>query len=640
MRLFESGTLGTLTLRNRIVMPPMATLFGGEGGTVSSRLLAYYSRRARGGAGLIIVENTAIHPRGINYTGTLEIHSDRFEEGLARLASSIKDHGAAAAIQLFHPGRQMHPKYAGNYPVAPSPIPCPVMGGSPQVLVVDEIRDLVKRFVAGAVRAKQVGFDAVEIHGAHGYLVAQFLSPFSNRRNDQYGGDTKRRVRFAVEIVEGIRDRLGDAFPVLLRISADEKVEGGLTLEQTRELVPHLENAGVTALHVSAGCYPSMEWVVQPYFQPQGCLVELAAGIRDVTALPILAVGRINDPTLAESILQNGAADFVSMGRALMADPDLPAKARQGKVQEIRPCIACNVCIEAVGAKQTRCAVNPEMGREDEPLPTGHTASRILVVGGGPAGIETALRAHALGHRVKLVEASKTLGGQLRLAAVPESKTTMRNLLDHFRYMVEQSGLELELGRPFDVHVAQEFQPDHVILATGAVPRPLPPDAGDREAGVMQAVTVLCKAIVVKGNVVVVGGGLVGLDVAEFLACQGAHVTIMEMTKQAGRELQWHVRKMKLDLLTAKGVTVRTGSRVTRIAEGAIVFVDPEGVERSLPTDAVVVALGSSPHNPCEEAVRNMDFRVTRIGDCRESRDLADAIAEGFQIAMAYGRSR
>ena len=288
MKLFEKTRLAKLFLRNRIVMPPMATLFGERDGTVSSRLLSYYSRRSLGGAGLIIVENTAVHPDGINYPGTLEIHSDRFEDGLARLASVIKSHGAAAAIQLFHPGRQIHPRYAGNYPIAPSAVPCPVMGGNPKVLEVHEIRDIVKCFVDGAVRVKKVGFDAIEIHGAHGYLVAQFLSPFSNKRNDQYGGDTQRRARFAVEIIEGIRERLGDTFPVILRISADEKVDGGLTLEQTRELIPPLEKAGISALHISAGCYPSMEWVVQPSLQPQGCLKSLAAKVRDWTDLPIL----------------------------------------------------------------------------------------------------------------------------------------------------------------------------------------------------------------------------------------------------------------------------------------------------------------------------------------------------------------
>jgi len=634
MLLFEKATFGTLTLRNRIVMPPMATLFGEKDGTVSSKILAYYSRRSLGGAGLIIVENTAIHPSGVNYPGTLEIHSDRYEDGLSALASSIKKGGAKAAIQLFHPGRQIHPKYAGNNPIAPSPIPCPVMGGNPKALEIEEIRDLVNCFVNGAVRAKNVGFEAVEIHGAHGYLVAQFLSPFSNRRDDQYGGDAKRRARFVVEIIEGIRKRLGDSFPVILRVSADEKVEGGLTLELTKDLIPHIEKAGVTSLHVSAGSYPSMEWVVQPYLQPQGCLKGLAAELRGVTKLPILAVGRINDPMLADSILQEEAADLVSMGRALIADPDLPNKAREERFKEIRPCIGCNVCIEAVGITQTRCAVNPEVGREDQAPHPVDTPRRVLVVGGGPAGMVAALKGDSLGHRVKLTEASQTLGGQLNLARIPDSKSDIRKLLDYYWYHVKQSGIEVELGIPFRAEEVKAFQPDHIILATGAGPLALHHVEGGGEGRVIQAFQVLREGVVLKGAVVIVGGGPVGLDVAEFLARPETNVTVLEMTKHIGEGLEWNVRKMKLKTLKKKGVTILAKSRVTRVEEGSLTFVDNEGIERSIQADAVVAAVGSEPYNPLEGAARDMGFKVTCIGDCKEPRGLAEAAAEGFQAAM------
>ena len=472
MKLFENAELGPLNLRNRIVMPPMATLFGNLDGTVSSRLLAYYARRALGGAGMIIVENTAIHPGGVNYPGTLEIHDPRFEAGLANLAQAIKSQGAAAAIQLFHPGRQIHPKYRGNYPIAPSPIPCPVMGGSPKELNLEEISGLVRCFVDGAVRAKKVGFEAIEIHAAHGYLAAQFLSPCANHRLDRYGGDPARRARFVVEIVQGIREKLGDSFPIILRISADEKVEGGLTIEQTREMIPLLQE-GVTALHISAGCYPSMEWVVQPFLQPRGCLVDLARATREVTDLPILTVGRINDPQLANSIIEEGAADFVSIGRALIADPDFPNKTKDGKFSQIRPCIGCNVCIEAVGINQTRCAVNPQMGRDHESFAPAQNPKTVLVVGGGPAGMEAAIRAKALGHRVWLAEAGDALGGQMTPAGVPGSKAEIRRLLDYYRSAVLQSGISVRLQKRVDPETIKEFAPDHIILAVGADPADL-----------------------------------------------------------------------------------------------------------------------------------------------------------------------
>jgi 2,4-dienoyl-CoA reductase-like NADH-dependent reductase (Old Yellow Enzyme family)/thioredoxin reductase len=633
-KLFEEARLGPLTLRNRIVMPAMATLFGNEGGTVSSALLAYYSRRAEGGAGLIIVENTAIHPQGVNYRGTLEIHSDRFEDGLEGLAAGIKGHGAAAAIQLFHPGRQVHPKYAGNDPVAPSPISCPVLGGKPKALAVEEIRDLVRRFADGAARAKAVGFDAVEIHGAHGYLVGQFLSPFSNRRDDAYGGDVQRRARFAVEIVTAIRERVGESFPVIFRLSADEKVAGGLTPEQADELVPHLEQAGVAAFHVSAGCYASMEWVVQPYLQPRGCLTGLALGVRRITDLPVLAVGRINEPKLGNSIVADGHANFVSMGRALMADPDLPAKAREGRFEEIRPCIACNVCIEAVGTQRTRCAVNPEMGREAEPRSAVAGARRVVVVGGGPAGMEAALQADSAGHEVTLVEAGETLGGQLVSAGVPDSKIEMRRLLEHFRCVVERSGVELMLGKRFDAKAAAELRPDLVVLATGAVARELQSGLAGR---VLRGVDVLDRGLAREGDVVVVGGGLVGLDVAEFLASRGAKVTVLELQRHVGQGLEWNLRKMKVRSLKEKGVTLRTESRVVRIEKESVAFVDAEGNDCSVRADAVVAAVGSSAYNPLDGPIRGLGFEVTTAGDCRESRGLAEAISEGFEAALGLG---
>lgn len=632
MKLFETANLGPLRLRNRIVMPPMAVLFGNRDGTVSERTLAYYARRARGGAGLIIVENTAVDPGGVNYPGTLEIHAAKFEPGLGKLASIIKGHGAAAALQLFHPGRQIHPKFAGNYPIAPSPIPCPVMGGDPHELEVSEIRGLVKKFVEGAARAKAVGFDAVEIHGAHGYLVAQFLSPFSNRRNDDYGGDAARRARFAGEIIQGIREKLGPDFPIILRISAEEKVEGGLTLAQTKEMIPFLEQ-GLAALHVSAGCYPSMEWVVQPYLQPRGCLVELAKAMRGIARVPIVTVGRINSAELAESILEQGAADFVALGRALIADPDLPNQSREGKAAEVRPCIACNVCIEGTGTHTTRCAVNPEVGHESESFPRPPSPKKILVVGGGPGGMEAALTAHARGHRVLLAEAGEALGGQLVLAGIPESKLEIRRLLAYYRFRVEQSGLPVILNQRVDLAAIKDFAPDQVILATGAAPVLPEFDLAD-SAAVIPAMELLKEKRKIAGRAVVIGGGPLGLDAADYLVAQGATVTVLEMKKRVGEGLEWNVAKMRIRALKKKGVTLLVKSPVVRVQADGVVYLDAEGVERMIEADQVIFATGSAPFNPMEAPVGELGLPVTVIGDAQGPRGLAYAIGEGFIAGM------
>ncbi len=510
-------------------MPPMATLYGAPDGCVSSKLFEYYSRRARGGVGLIIVENTAVTPRSANYPNTLEIHHAGYEEGLTRLAAGIKSTGAGAAIQLFHPGRQMHPKYTGNSLVAPSAIPCPVMKAVPSVLSATEIRRLVADFVAGAVRAKRVGFDAVEIHAAHGYLGAQY------------------------------------AFPVLLRFSADEKLEGGLTLDAARRLVPLFERAGFSALHVSAGCYSSMEWIVQPYLQEHACLGDLARAIRQASALPVIAVGRIVDLDAAERLLQDGSADLVSMGRALIADPDLPRKAAEKNASAIRPCLGCNVCIQFVGVKQTRCAVNPEMGQETTQAPDpepGH----IVVIGGGPAGLEAALTAANRGRQVTVLERESTLGGQLKLAAGFASKPHFQRLLDYYLEQVDRAEIQIHLDTVVNLDLVRSLQPDSLIVEKGS---------------------------------------------------------------RAGSALEWNLCKMRLASLRNYGVDIMLRSQLIRCEGSAVMVCNSSGDEQRIQADVLVLALGSVPANPLPQLTGALSCPQTFIGDCRNPAGLTEALGQG-----------
>ncbi|MFH1624203.1 MAG: NAD(P)/FAD-dependent oxidoreductase, partial [Pseudomonadota bacterium] len=417
MKLFEAVKINSMELRNRIVMAPMGTHFPNKDGTVSEKLLNYYQRRAEGGTGLIIIEATSVDPYGVNYLNELGIWDDKFIEGLSRLAESIHSQGAKLAIQLYHPGRQASSKRTGIQPVGPSPIPYYPVGEVPRELSKTELTELVQKFGDGARRAMNAGFDAVDIHGAHGYLIGQFLSPESNRRDDEYGGDENRRARFALEIIRSVKENVGEEFPVFFRISASEYTERGLSIDETRRIANLLEDNGADVIDISAGKYESTTWMIQPMMLPRGCLVPLSEKIREVVRIPTIIAGRINDPRLAEQILVDGKADLIAIGRGLIADPDFPRKALEGRVDEIRRCVACNTCVDRLMEnKEIRCLQNAEVGKEANfEIKPATKRKKVIVIGGGPGGLEAARVSAIRGHDVVLYEKEEKIGGKLRI---------------------------------------------------------------------------------------------------------------------------------------------------------------------------------------------------------------------------------
>lgn len=349
-KLFEPTRIGRMNLRNRIVMPPMMTGFSNPDGSISETNRAYYAERAKGGVGLIIVEATAVIPSGRGNPGGLNIYDDSFITGFKSLTDEVHRYGTKIAIQLMHVGRQAPSKFTGGQTVAPSAIP--YEGGEmPRELTLDEIEEIIEHFGEGARRAKDAGFDAVEIHGAHGYLLSEFLSPRVNKRSDKYGGDLAGRAAIALEVVKQAKTKAGNDFPVLFRISADEYLPGGLTLGESCVIAQMLQEAGVDCMDVSAATHESMDMFIQPASVSQGCLVHLAESIKKVVDIPVITVGRIGNPLLAESILLQGKADLIAMGRSLIADPELPKKAMEGRLDEIRPCLACRHCLDKIFEK-------------------------------------------------------------------------------------------------------------------------------------------------------------------------------------------------------------------------------------------------------------------------------------------------
>ncbi len=414
--------IGNLKLNNRIVMPPMATNFAGPDGSVNERHIAYYVRRAQGGAGYITFEHTGVLQQGKAFPSMALIDSDRQIPSFRKLTEAIHREGGKIVIQINHAGRQTSSAITGSPLVAPSAIPCPVRKEGPVALSPEQIPKIVEAFALAAGRVKEAGADGVEIHMAHGYLLNQFLSPYSNKREDEYGGNAQRRMRAPIEVLQAVRHKVGLDFPIICRLSADEYVEEGLKLEASKEIAGALEKNGANALHISACVAASVYFNQPPYYVEEGVFAHLAQGIKSVVNIPVITVGRIRTPELANRILEDKKADLVSMGRALIADPDLPAKAFGGRREDIIPCISCNRCIVSIRKGALQCAVNPETGREGVFIVKKTTRpKKVWIIGGGPAGMKAAEIAARRGHQVTLYEKENQLGGQFLLAAVPQA---------------------------------------------------------------------------------------------------------------------------------------------------------------------------------------------------------------------------
>lgn len=675
-RLLEPCSVAQLKPRNRIVMAAMGTNFATAEGFISERHLGFYEERAKGGVGTMVVGCACIHPTGKVSTNQICIWDDKFIPGLAELADTIKRHGAKAILQLHHGGRYCYPeRIGGNEPVAPSPIPMPGRV-PPRELTTKEIAGLVESFAQGADRAKRSGFDGVEIHAGHGYLIAQFLSRASNKRQDAHGGDLNGRAKMLLETVKAVREKVGSTYPVWCRIDGREfGIENGTTIEDSKELAQLLERGGIDVIHVSGyGGASDFNFTEAMLVHEPGKLVPLAKAIKKVVNIPVIAVGRIS-PELGEEVLRQGKADLIAMARPLLADPELPKKLASGKNEDIRPCIYCYTCIHKIFLSQgTACAVNAAAGREsDFSLEPASKVKRVAIVGGGPAGMEAARIAASRGHQVTLYEKGRYLGGSLFFASVLNSDN--QNLLNYLRKQISKLPVKVKLGEEFVAGMVAAMNPDAVIIAAG--PKLLQPQIpgadrknvitgsemrrmisgqlkgeslkklGWRQRSMMYLASPILARIQKPSTikwlarfwmplgktVAVVGSDFVACEVAEFLRHGGRKVILLAGKADIATEMAIPARWKLLESLRRTGVDVTAGVTPKEIAADGVVIVTKEGKSQTVKADSVVLTEEIGPNTDVLKAIEGKVSVVYSAGDCNGLGLIERAIADGAGVA-------
>lgn len=653
-----------MPLRNRVVMSPMETMYGTVDGLPSPRTRDYFAARARGGVGLITLGATGVDHRHPETPGGLHLATDAAVGAHRALVDVVHEHGAKIQPQIVHAGPDgLGPEMFGVPSLGPSVIPSYLTGRPSAEIAADQVVEVLDLFKAAARRAVEAGYDGLELHAAHGYmLLGSFLAPQRNRRTDEYSGhSTRGRLRIVLEALAAIRFEIGDALPITLRISGYERVAGGRPIYETARVAPELVAAGVDAFHVSGGVIDRLvTGMVNGADDGDEVNVGAAAALKQVVDVPVIAVGRIHDPVRAEQILAEGRADFIAMGRPLLADPELPRKLRTGQAHRVRMCISCENCIDAMEQRlSVDCAVNPRTGKERElAAPRAVRAKRVVVVGGGPAGLEAARVAAERGHRVTLFEGAGQLGGALRWASVlhPENQSFLRYLCDE----IKLSSVEVQLGQTVLAHDVVAAAPDAVVVATGGrVAVPTVPGAdlphvltgpGLRELGgrlvggwrqrLMRPAAVRAASRVwlpVGRRVAIIGGDLVAVELAEFLAQRGRLVTILETGKDIAPEIGNKRKTEHMHRLDRLGVTVHVRAAVERITRSGVVFTPAGGTVRQLAADSVVLAGTIEPDTALfDDLVAAMPgVEVHAAGDCTGLGLIRKATEEGARAACA-----
>ncbi len=658
-RLLSEGTIGTMTVPNRIVMAAMHLGYADGDGFVTNQYMRYYEENAKGEAGLIVLGGFKVHKLGGGGIGFLSIDDDKYIPKMIELNERLHAHGSKTTAQLFHGGRYAFSfMMEGEQSVSASAIPSKLTRETPRELSIPEIKEIIGCFASAAVRAREAGFDSVEIIGSTGYLVSQFLSPLSNIREDEYGGPLENRVRFGSEIIKAIKNACGQDYPVIMRHSGAELMEGGNSLEDSVEIARLFEKAGADAISIQVGWHESRVPTVATSV-PRAAFKFLARMMRPAVSVPIMTCNRITDPFLAEQILAEGDADFIAMARALNADPYFPKKVREGRIDEIIPCTGCNEgCLDVIfNGQPSTCMNNPIRGREEElAITMAATPKKVLVVGGGPGGLEAARVLAERGHNVTLYEKSDQLGGRLVLSAIPHGREEFENTVRYLVDAARRAGVDINMNTEMTPELAEKEKPDAIVLAIGATLR-IPDIPGIDNDMVILAEDALTGKAPLGRKVVVIGAGGVACELGIFAARKGCvspetalflaenqvmsaeraielarkgprSVTLVRRGTKIGESLGRSTRWVVLQELRTLGVRTVTEAEYIKVTDSGLLI--SVGSQREmLEADTIVIAAGYNTDPQLEQKWQDAAPEIHVIGDAHNPQKGIDAIYEG-----------
>ncbi|MFZ2633575.1 MAG: NAD(P)/FAD-dependent oxidoreductase [Desulfosalsimonadaceae bacterium] len=666
--LFSPIFINKLEIKNRITYPSLGLLYSYDS-CLNDRYYNFFRERARGGAGIVTVGPVGVDDLGAGFV-VLSLAQDAAIPSFQKLTGIIKSEGARAWIQLFHAGAYAYPFLIGNQtPISASAVYSPYSKAIPKEMTLEDIERVKLSFADAALRAREAGFEGVEIIASAGYLLTQFLSPLTNTRTDQYGGSFENRLRFPTEVIRLVRKKLGPDFPLTVRMAGNDFVPGSNTDAETAKIAQAYEAAGVDAISVTGGWHVTK--IPQlPMELPRAAYSYLALNVKNAVSVPVMASNRITDPASAEKIIKDGCADMVNLGRVLIADPEWPKKALEGRADEIRPCTACSQgCTDQVfNGKPVYCIGNPLAGYEGERaiIPTG-SPKNVMIVGAGPAGLEAAITATKAGHQVRVYEKDADIGGQLWLAGAPPHKQELLEFIRYYRAIIRKLGIPVFLNTEVDAAMIEKVKPDVLMVAQGAKPL-LPPINGMDDPCVKSSWDVLKDNPPLGKQVAIIGGGSVGLETALFVAAKGtltpetlhflmeydaqtperlkelmlkgtSTVTVFEMLPKAGKDMGKSTRWVVLDKLDRFGVSIQTDARVLSIKNGRIDF-EKAGEKQSMTFDSVIIAAGSQADRTLSEKLGQMGIPFIAIGDCKGPGKIDDAIHGGFLAALEIDQKK